>query len=182
MSWHLLSKSTEPFRCASHLAQLAIHKSSSCQHIRSLGHFCSSPAGPVADWRYRIAKAPPPFLFNSVMPTFTSLLLSTVSSAFPWPGFRRQSFAFACLPSRPNDLLLWLTTSFAEAGKSVKCCRGTAELSPWLLDTQGHTTRFAHSPAVHRFFPGFPASAFCLPQSGSAFPMCRRARRCCCLC
>ena len=83
--------------------------------------------------------------------------------------------------SRPSGLLLLqLTTSFAEAGASVRCCRGT-ELLPWLLDTQGHATRFARSLAVHRFFPDFPAIVFCLPRSGLAFPMCRRAGRCCSL-
>ena len=108
---------------------------------------------------------------NSVMTSFTTLQLS------------RQSFALACLPSRANGLLLlWPTTSFAEAAESARCCRGTAGLLPWLLDTQGHTTNFARSPVAHRFFHGFPAIVFCLPQSGSAFLMCRRAGRNCCPC
>ena len=53
---------------------------------------------------------------------------------------------------------------------------------PWLLDTQGRNTRFAHSPASHRLFPDFPTIVFCLPQSGSTFLTCRRAGRCYCLC
>ena len=79
-------------------------------------------------------------------------------------------------------LLLWPTTSFAEAEESVGCCWGTAELLPWLLETQVRTSRFAHSPASHSLFPDFPTIVFCLPQSDSALLMCRRAGRCCCLC
>ena len=66
---------------------------------------------------------------------FHIITITRYLSAFPWPSFRRQPFAFACLPSRPSGLLLLLpTTSFAEAGASAKCCRGTAGLLPWLLD------------------------------------------------
>ena len=43
------------------------------------------------------------------------------------------------------------------------------ELLPWLLDTQGRTTRFSHSPASHRVFPDFPTIVFCLQQCDSAF-------------
>ena len=53
---------------------------------------------------------------------------------------------------------------------------------PWLLDTQGRTTRLSHSPASHRLFLDFPTIVFSLPQSDSTFLMCRRAGRCCCPC
>ena len=85
------------------------------------------------------------------MPTFTSSYYLGIST-IPWPVSRRQYFAFACLPSRPNGLLLlWLTTSFAAAGAFLRSCRGTAGLLPLLLGTQCHATRFAHSLAVHHF-------------------------------
>ena len=108
---------------------------------------------------------------NLVMPTFTSSLESrylSISLAKPSKAILR--------PHQDPVVFFFfqMTTSFAEAGASVRCCRGT-ELLPWLLNTQGHTTRFARSLAVHRFFPDFPAIVFCLPRSGLAFPMCRRA-------
>ena len=112
---------------------------------------------------------------------FSDVDLHLGISACPWPGSRKQSFAFAFPPSVPNDLLLlWPTKSFAEAEESVECCWGTAELLPWLLDTQGRTTRFSYSPASHRLSPDFPTIFFCLQRGDSAFLLCRRAGRYCC--
>ena len=48
------------------------------------------------------------------------------------------------------------------------------------LIPKGRTTRFSHFPASHRLSPDFPTVVFCLPQSDSAFLLCRRAGRCCC--
>ena len=63
MSWHLLPKSTEPFHCASHLAQLAIHDSTSRLPDDLLN-------GNTDLYRY------PQSFFNSVIPTLTFSLLS----------------------------------------------------------------------------------------------------------
>ena len=89
-------------------------------------------------------------------------------------GSRKQSFALAFHSSLPtNLLLLWPTTSFAEAEEFVECCWGTVELLPWLLDTQGRTTRFSHSP-------DYPTIVFCLQHGDSAFLLRRKAGRYCC--
>ena len=47
--------------------------------------------------------------------------------------------------------------------------RSAAELSPLLLDTQYHATRFEHSLVVRRFYHDFPTIFFCLPRSGPVF-------------
>ena len=60
---------------------------------------------------------------------------------------------------------------FSSRRRLARCCRGTAELLPWLLDIGGRTTRFSHSPASHRLSPDFPTTVFCSPQSDSAFLM-----------
>ena len=147
MSLHLLSSSTRPFSCASHLAQLAIHNS-------------SSPC--LKFTKYRCSRYFQPFWQFSEDPLSQHHYHLGVS-AFPWPNSRRQYFAFACLPSRPNGLLLlWLTTSFAAATAFLGTCWGTAGLLPVLLDTQYHATRFAHSLALHHFSLTFqPSSSAC---------------------
>ena len=146
---------------------------------KSFGHFHFSPAGPLAELRFRTAKASRSC--NFVLATFTSLLLSRYLS-MPLARFskailrlRLSSITTQWSCSSPAD------ASFAEARESAKCCRGTAELLPWLLDIQGHTTRFAQSPASQRLSPDFPTIVFCLQQGDSAFLLCRRAGRCCCL-
>ena len=72
-------------------------------------------------------------------------------------------------------------TSFAEAGESAGCCWDTAGLLPQVLDSQGHTTRSAHSHAARRLLPDFPTIVFCLPRNGSASLMCRKVGEDCCL-
>ena len=143
MSWHLLSKPTKPFHCASHLAQLATQtSSSSCQNNSKI--FC--PCSRLACW-----EVPP--------------------------------IVLAVLPSGPSGLLLllWLTTNFLVAVAFSESFGGTAGPLSFLLDTQYHATRLAHILAVHNFSFDSPAIVFCLPQSGSASLMCRRAGKYCCL-
>ena len=109
---------------------------------------------------------------NTVMPTFAIIKVSQhylgqilESNPSPSPAFHNVPMIFF----------------FSLADESAGCCRGVAELLPWLLDTQGRTTRFAHSPAAHRLFPDFPTIVFCLPRSGSAFLLCRIAGKHGCL-
>ena len=96
----------------------------------------------------------------SLLSWYLSISLAKFSKA--------KNFDFACLPSRPNGFLRsWTTTSFAAATAFSKSSRGAAELSPLLLDTQYHATRFANFLAVQRSFRDSPAIVFCLPRSGS---------------
>ena len=96
-------------------------------------------------------------------------------------GFCHSSLILHVMPPVFTTLLPCTVSRFAEAEESVECCWDTAELLPWLLDTQGRTPRFSHFPASHRLFPDFPTIVFCLPQSGSASLMYRRAGKYCCL-
>ena len=84
--------------------------------------------------------------------------------------FEKQFFAFACLPSRPNDLLLlWPSASFAEAGslQGAVGARRSFCLVSLILKVIPLVLPILQACTV--FFPGFPGIVFCLPQSGSAF-------------
>ena len=129
--------------------------------------------GRLANQKYRFFRYLQPFLqFSDAH--FHIITIIQVSQHFLGQILEgNQYLAFACLPSRPNGLLLWLTTSFAVAAAFVGFCLGTAGLLPQLLVC----------PVSCRapFFTDSPAILCCLPRNGSASLMCRRAGKYCCL-
>ena len=134
---HLLSNSTRPFSCASHLAQLAIHNSASpClksfEHLlaifvhRLLGHLPNRNTT-FSDISSRYC--------NSVMPTFTSSLLSRYLS----------NLSKATLRLRLSSIKTQWPSSSSVADGELCCGNGVVRV--------GARRGFCHCSLILNFMP-----------------------------